>query len=51
MRGARGQNVSWVDGSLAGAESKLRPFEILASYDEIVWVSWMKLFKTAISTL
>ena len=49
---ARGQNVLWVDGSLAGAESKLRPFEILASYDEIVWVSlsWTEPL-TAISAL
>ena len=40
MAQCSGQNVLWVDASLAGAESKRRPFEILASYDNILWVSF-----------
>ena len=40
MAQCSGQNVLWVDASLAGAESKHRPFEILASYDDILWESF-----------
>jgi hypothetical protein len=40
----------WVDASLDGAEFKLRPFEILASYNNIVWASMTEPL-AAISTL